>query len=66
MATVMVKSITGERGFDGGDCIEMNEQYPECTNVTDYFENCNGGQYNIAECGFDGEICLDVNQLYLE
>ena len=59
---------TEECGYDGGDCIEFNQKYPECT--VDYpglkiaDGKCNGGKYNTEECGYDGGDCIDFNEKY--
>ena len=52
---------TEECGWDGGDCIEFNEKYPDCdVFVTNLIGNgiCDGGDYNTWECGWDGGDCL--------
>ncbi len=53
---------TPECNFDGGDCLEFNAKYPNCT-----FDDmqpgligdgsCDGGRYNSLECGWDGGDC---------
>ncbi len=48
---------TSECGYDGGDCIEFREQYPNCTVETPEWigdGECNLGQYYTEECGYDG------------
>lgn len=55
---------TVECGFDGGDCVTFNAQYPECKvdlpYWIGYFNTCDGGEYNTIECGWDGGDCCAV------
>lgn len=56
-----------ECGYDDGDCIEFNFNYPNCTAeftrlMGDGF--CSGGEYNTVECGFDGGDCIEFNAKY--
>ena len=47
-------------GWDGGDCVNFLEQYPNCTvefPVLVGNGKCNGGAYNTEECGWDGGDC---------
>ena len=56
---------TEECGFDGGDCLDFNNRYPNCTVDVPYFigdGTCNGGMYNTEECGFDGGDCDYFNE----
>merc|ERR1712071_410246 len=54
---------TPECEFDGGDCMQFNEDYPDC-HVDDPWligtGYCSGGAYNTPECGFDGGDCLSL------
>jgi len=52
-----------ECGFDGGDCEEFNELYPDCSVPQPSWvgdKTCDGLVYNTTECGYDGGDCLDV------
>lgn len=55
---------TEECEFDGGDCVEFNEKFPNCI-VDEPFrvgDNiCNRGFKNTAECGFDSGDCDKFN-----
>ena len=54
-------------GYDGGDCLEFNGKYPNCTvEITSFIgdEFCEGGEYNTAECGYDGGDCIEFNEMY--
>jgi hypothetical protein len=58
---------TAECGFDGGDCEEFNNKYPNCNVAFPYLIGdgyCYGGDYNTAECGFDGGDCENFNEKY--
>ena len=53
---------TVECNYDGGDCTEFNENYPNCNvdspyKVGDNF--CDKGDYDTEECGYDGGDCDD-------
>ena len=52
---------TIECGFDGGDCLQYNNQYPNCKVPNPYwigyFNTCDGDEYNTMECGWDGGDC---------
>jgi len=54
-------------GWDGGDCIALNEKYPHCNVPEIYFlgnEICDGGEYNSKDCGFDfGDCSRENNEL---
>eukprot|EP00979_Chaetoceros_neogracilis_P006008 scaffold1174_cov281-Chaetoceros_neogracile.AAC.39 len=53
---------TAACGFDGGDCEDFNNKYPNCNVAFPWWigdGNCNGGDYNTAACGFDGGDCGD-------
>ena len=52
-----------ECGWEGGDCLVFNQQYPNCTESKIYLIQ-NGqcdSETNIEECGFDGNDCLEEN-----
>lgn len=56
-----------ECGFDDGDCLEFNKNYPNCTvdwpsDIGD--GRCDGGDYNTEECDWDGGDCLEFNEKY--
>ena len=58
---------TEECGWDGGDCIEFNTNYPNCTVDSPYFIGngyCGGWEYNTEECGWDGGDCIEFNEKY--
>jgi len=53
-----------ECGWEGGDCLDFNQQYPNCTESKIYLIQ-NGqcdSETNIEECGFDGNDCLEENE----
>ena len=56
-----------ECGWDGGDCIVINEELPDC-NVSkpSLLDNgqCDGGLYNRVECAYDGGDCDFFNKEY--
>mmetsp|Transcript_5342 Transcript_5342/g.7944 ORF Transcript_5342/g.7944 Transcript_5342/m.7944 type:complete len:812 (+) Transcript_5342:55-2490(+) len=56
---------TQDCNYDGGDCIQFNNDFPNCTathpfNIQD--DVCDGGDYNTEECGFDGGDCIKFNE----
>merc|ERR1712071_660465 len=57
---------TPECGFDGGDCMQFNEDYPDCP--VDCPECIGNGfcsnEHNTPECRFDGGDCDWFNDLY--
>jgi len=59
---VGVGSNIEECGWEGGDCIDFNEEYPECSVLDVSFIGdgwCFGGDYNVKECGFEGGDCVN-------
>mmetsp|Transcript_21514 Transcript_21514/g.27135 ORF Transcript_21514/g.27135 Transcript_21514/m.27135 type:complete len:225 (-) Transcript_21514:232-906(-) len=58
---------TPECDYDGGDCDEFNQNYPNCTVPEpglvgdDYCDDTfrETPLYNVAECGFDGGDCSE-------
>ena len=55
--------------YEGGDCVEFNEKYPDCpTRYPDKIGNgyCDGSIYggNTEECGWDGGDCLELREKY--
>ena len=54
-------------GWEGGDCIEFNERFPDCSVDTPLYLGdgfCHGGPYNTIECGWDRGDCIELNELY--
>jgi hypothetical protein len=52
-----------ECNYDGGDCEEFNEEYPDCKVPKPSFVGdnyCDGPEYNTTECGFDDGDCLNL------
>ena len=57
---------TQECGYDGGDCQNYNEKYPDCdVEFPSLLGNgyCNGRAYNTEACGYDDGDCLDKKEL---
>jgi hypothetical protein len=55
--------------YDGGDCLEFNKKYPNCTTdlLVDASRVGNGyctNELNSAECGWDDGDCVDFNTQY--
>ena len=51
---------TEECDWDGGDCTEFNDLYPNCTvPFPELIGNgwCSGGIYDVESCGWDGGDC---------
>ena len=58
---------TEECGWDGGDCINFNTNYPNCTIDKPFWIGngyCSGWEYNTEECGWDGGDCIEFNEKY--
>ena len=58
---------TEECGWDGGDCVDFNDKYPDCkVDHPSWIGSgfCRGGEYNTEECGWDGGDCEDFNEKY--
>lgn len=59
---------TRDCGFDGDDCIELNEKgYPNCDTVNSSIVGngkCESKWINTEECGWDGGDCLEFNSKY--
>lgn len=57
---------TQKCGWDGGDCIEHNLKYRECSMVTEPFRlgdgTCDGGWYDTSFCKWDGGDCEIAEQ----
>ena len=56
-------------GWDGGDCLEFTEKYPDCNVERPYRVGdgkCHGAAsgYNTPECGFDGGDCVEFDLNY--
>ena len=63
------KYNTAGCGFDNGDCLEFNQDYPGCkAQYTDLLADgrCDGGVYNTLECLFDGGDCDVFNSEFPE
>jgi hypothetical protein len=54
-----------ECGWDDGDCLDFNKNYPNCTKPINPYKigngECNHGTYNSPECEFDGGDCIERN-----
>ena len=54
--------------FDGGDCTEFNEKYPNCLvqDINIIGDGTCESDYNTEECGYDGGDCDKFNEMYPE
>ncbi len=53
---------TKECKYDGHDCDDFNNAYPNCKVDNPKFvgdKYCDGAMYNTTECGYDGGDCVD-------
>ena len=62
------KYNTAGCGFDGGDCIDFNNNFSsKCNASLPHLlgdGKCHGREYNNLECKSDGGDCLDFNEMY--
>ena len=59
--------MSQECGYDGGDCLEFVQKYPNCKVPYPHWVGdgyCGGGKYMSPECGYDGGDCLEFLQKY--